>query len=166
MSEWRDMGINYRVQLSGVDESFERLRELDKMTDEVINEVKKTDRDTHSTMSRCVRTLRGIIGFYKDVYHFFGIALTPLQEAILQAITTTLWGVLTMHRVLDTGTFGTSAKLTMALDAIVIGMAWVNAAIVATGMRDAAHKFSDAEMIVADLLQMTRPWITHGGYMY
>lgn len=131
--------------------------------------VRKWDRDSrriHSEMSRVFRAIRGVMRTVQASFDMIGIALTPVAEAIIAAIGTTLTSILTIHRSLEAGTMGIAGAATIGLSVIAIDLAIMNVINTQAGFDDAQMQIQNASRLVDSLIAISLPGTFGGGYYY
>lgn len=106
----------------------------------------RTKQKIKSEVRGVIGTMQAVTTVFVNMLKQFGIALDPVQTAIVTAIQTTLASILATHRALEASTFGIAGVATVALSAVAIGISVSNIAATALGMEEAQRSMAQSQV--------------------
>lgn len=120
---------------------------LQRNTDKLTSNWAIAKRKIESEMVNIVGAMRSAITLVKNIFNAVGISLNPVQTAIIAAIETSLMAVLAIHRLMEAGTGGIAAAVTIGLTALSVGLAAAAIVLAEQGFQEAQAQMKKAEAV-------------------
>jgi hypothetical protein len=123
--------------------------------DKLVKDWAKQQREITRQIARVNMKIHSVMGVVRASFRAIGQSMTPIQQAIVGAILTTLEATLAIHRTLEAGTLGVAGVVTVGLSATALSMSLAAVGFAVTGMEEAKRGIDNAEGFIASLQSAT-----------
>jgi hypothetical protein len=120
-----------------------------RILDGVNEEIKQTERKLRTTVRASFRVVTSLVGTLRSVASMFGIAIPPLFDAILSAVTSTVLAMQAIAAAYAAG--GVTAALVIPIEAAAIILSLTSVMVVAMGRQDLEHGLSTSESAIRSM---------------
>lgn len=146
-----DVNIKVNVDMSQVDSEMSRVAHQSR---QVVKEWGWTRTVIMQQIQNTRMAIGGLVTTFTAVLGAFNVAVTPIQTALITMIQTSLQSLLTIHRMMEAGSMGMGAGITIALSIAAIGTSALAFQAVNQGMEDVSAQYQKANTAIAGLETM------------
>jgi hypothetical protein len=121
---------------------------LNRQTDAVVREWNQQHKVIQRQLGRVMFSIRSITGIFRATLRVFGVAMDPIQDAIINAIMVTMSAALAIHRTLEAATVGLAGVVTISLSAISVGLGLQAIMAAQQGLQKSQQMFEAADTAI------------------
>lgn len=121
---------------------------IEHQTDAVVEKWARDEREIQRSILRLNAGIRGIVGVIRNAYRMVGVTLDPVQEAVVNMITTTLGSILAMHRAMEAGSLGIAGIYTVGASIASIAIAGAAMTQAIAGMDESRKALDNAQALL------------------
>lgn len=138
----------------------QQIADLEQTMDRVAEKWTRTESTIWSGIRTVEQVIMRTVSITRHVFNMLGTTLTPIQEALVMMIQTTLGSILATHRAIEAGTIGGSALLTISLSIAAIAISAAALVNTVQGMNQSQQQLNSAVAIISDLQSLTTTFRT------
>ena len=132
----------------------EKVKIAEAKRNKIVRDWARTERTIDQQIARLNLRVNATINTIRVVYRAFGNSLTPIQDALVNAILTTLAAALSIHRTLEAATLGVAGVITIGLSVTSVSLSLVAIQAATEGMNESKAAVDRAQAAI-DSLQVT-----------